>query len=774
MAEFTEIKNTTEWLISTDTGYKPFSAIGKTIPYEIYHITTTTHELRCADHHLVYVLNEEELTLTETPAEALVVGDYIVIDDSTTEGVAELVVDCRATGEYAYMYDLIDVQDDRYYTNNILSHNSTTTVAYILHQILFNDYYSVAILANKSSIAMELLSRLKLSYEKLPIYLQQGIVNWNKYTIELENKSKVLAASTSTSSVRGNSFSLVYLDEFAHVENYLALEFFNSVYPTISSGKTTKMIITSCVVDGTFVMTPTGLKTNTNFIKGNSKTPRNYEIPEYQVLGHNGFNISNVFVNNGLAKTNTIVTKHTELECTENHKFWACRKGVYGWFESKDLSTDDYVALKYATHTYGNKDKCTPCFGGTTVTEDIAYIIGVYIAIGNKVKNTITFKAYKFYDKVLSDLGIDFTFADNTYTLKSKDLLHVIKYYDIKHHDIPEVFLQWSKDNIYALIQGIFDASAVDKYVPDKQVGNISLNMKSDNKKYIMTVHLLLMNAGIVNTFKSVACGTYGTELIYKLRIQTTVSIQYFEEIGFRLPYKQDWSKRFKRSQNERVRDDYVPYAFTLFKEKLDPIQLHAAMTMKNIWFQTRIKHYSRRRLLWRIETRLKRFQNAWMNEFIDCNLDPTIRWSRVLSNTSNVELKPVYDVALPPVTGDPWCQSVVYNGIVTHNTPKGMNLFYKMFTDAQRGINGYAALAVHWDQIPGRDEEFKRKTIAATSERQWMQEFNSTFPDTIVSIIDDDGVESTIKLGDLYDQLSSKQLHITGDNDIIDVQVIE
>ena len=122
---------------------------------------------------------------------------------------------------------------------------STTSIAYILHLILFTDQQNVAILANKGALARDLLGKLQLAYEYLPKWLQQGVVTWNKGNIELENGSKVLAAATSSSAIRGGSFNLIFLDEFAFVQRNLADAFFASTYPTISSGKTTKIIIVS-------------------------------------------------------------------------------------------------------------------------------------------------------------------------------------------------------------------------------------------------------------------------------------------------------------------------------------------------------------------------------------------------------------------------------------------------------------------------------------------------------------------------------------------------
>ena len=125
------------------------------------------------------------------------------------------------------------------------SGKSTTMISYLLHYALFNPSVNIAILANKAATARDLLSRLQLAYEHLPKWLQQGVMSWNKGSLELENGSKILASSTSASAVRGGSYNIIFLDEFAYVPSNVAEQFFSSVYPTISSGKTTKVMIVS-------------------------------------------------------------------------------------------------------------------------------------------------------------------------------------------------------------------------------------------------------------------------------------------------------------------------------------------------------------------------------------------------------------------------------------------------------------------------------------------------------------------------------------------------
>ena len=154
---------------------------------------------------------------------------------------------------------------------------TTTAAIIILHFVLFNDFKTVALLANKGDAAREILDRIKIAYEALPKWLQQGVVEWNKGSVTFENGCKIIAAATSSSNIRGKSVAFLYIDEAAFVENWD--EFFASVFPTISSGETTRILFTS---------TPNGLN---HFYKTfiNAKEGLNgyawVEVPWWRVPG---------------------------------------------------------------------------------------------------------------------------------------------------------------------------------------------------------------------------------------------------------------------------------------------------------------------------------------------------------------------------------------------------------------------------------------------------------------------------------------------------------
>lgn len=149
---------------------------------------------------------------------------------------------------YDFQEEMINViHNNRFFIGKLprQTGKSTTMISYLLHYVLFNQSMSVAVLANKQSVSRDILGRLQLAYEYLPLWLQQGIIAWNKGSIELENGSKILASSTSASAIRGGSYNVILLDEFAHVSSTIADDFFNSVYPTITSGSDTKVIMIS-------------------------------------------------------------------------------------------------------------------------------------------------------------------------------------------------------------------------------------------------------------------------------------------------------------------------------------------------------------------------------------------------------------------------------------------------------------------------------------------------------------------------------------------------
>jgi len=149
---------------------------------------------------------------------------------------------------YDYQKEIILTAKDHRFTVAECSRQSgktTSITVFVLWYIIFNPNKTVAILANKADTAREILSRVQLAYEHLPKWLQQGVVEWNKGSFVLENGSRVLAAATSSNNIRGYAVNCLIIDEAAFIDGWN--EFFTSVFPTISSGESTKLILISTV-----------------------------------------------------------------------------------------------------------------------------------------------------------------------------------------------------------------------------------------------------------------------------------------------------------------------------------------------------------------------------------------------------------------------------------------------------------------------------------------------------------------------------------------------
>jgi hypothetical protein len=234
--KFIESVDVADWEIDTDSGWQSVTSAHMTVPYDVWRIVTDGGELLAADTHILFDERMNEIFLKDC-----VPGKTTIMTRSGPQTV-KLVERLDTPPEH--MYDVtVDSSDHRLYTGEFLSHNSTTTCAFILWYIIFHSDKTVGLLANKGETAREIFGRIQLAYQYLPKWLQQGVVEWNKGSIELENNSRVVASATSSSAARGYTFNLIFIDEAAHIDNWE--EFFTSVAPTVTSGKTTKIILVS-------------------------------------------------------------------------------------------------------------------------------------------------------------------------------------------------------------------------------------------------------------------------------------------------------------------------------------------------------------------------------------------------------------------------------------------------------------------------------------------------------------------------------------------------
>ena len=278
MAECIDSLNVFDWEIDTDDGWKDITQIHKTIEYiEWVLVTNTGHQLICADTHIVFDENYQEIFVKDIiPYKTKII----------TKDGPELVIYCRETENISNMYDIsIDSDTHRYWSSSILSHNSTVVAGYVSWYVLFNEHKTAAILANKQMIAKEIFAKVQLIIENLPIWLQQGIEEWNKTSLTLENGSRCLCAATSPSAVRGMScvtgdtkiclvdeYNNIYYDtihnflSWKHCVNYYGHEYFVNVHDienlTPIGKKFIQLSSSSCMI-----LTEKGFRTFTGIIK---------------------------------------------------------------------------------------------------------------------------------------------------------------------------------------------------------------------------------------------------------------------------------------------------------------------------------------------------------------------------------------------------------------------------------------------------------------------------------------------------------------------------
>ncbi len=200
--KFTNVYDASEWSIKTDTGYEPLIDVKQTIEYEIWKLELSDGRiLECADDHIVYTDTYDEIFVKD-----LVIGQLIVTDNGT-----QSVIGITNTEIFENMYDVgVDSDNHRFYSNGILSHNTTCASAYLLWFAMFHPDQTILVAAHKYTGAQEIMQRIRYGYELCPDFLRAGVINYNKGSIEFENGSRIVSQTTTGTTGRGMSISLLY------------------------------------------------------------------------------------------------------------------------------------------------------------------------------------------------------------------------------------------------------------------------------------------------------------------------------------------------------------------------------------------------------------------------------------------------------------------------------------------------------------------------------------------------------------------------------------
>jgi len=222
--------------VMTDTGFESISDIHITQPFKHWTIETKDFELSCADKHIVFDENFNEVF----------VRDLSINDIIQTEHGPQKIKNIKMEKYKTSMFDVtVNHPNHRFYTNGILSHNTVSSSIMLLHFLLFNNNKNALVTANKLDTAIEVLDKMGEIYQRIPFFLQQGILNWNQKMKVFENKSRVKGFATTKTASIGQTADFLYLDEFAYLPDNIAEKFYKSVFPTVSNIENSKIIITS-------------------------------------------------------------------------------------------------------------------------------------------------------------------------------------------------------------------------------------------------------------------------------------------------------------------------------------------------------------------------------------------------------------------------------------------------------------------------------------------------------------------------------------------------
>lgn len=259
--------------VLSDTGFVHTSKLYKTIPYQVYRIEFMDGDyLECADNHILFDINYNEVFVKSLHPNNIVIGK------NGNKVVKQII-------KYPFklsMYDLsVESNDHRYYTNNILSHNTTTISALFAWFLCFNTDKNAIIMANKDATAKEIVDKVIQIFRGLPYFLKPGALNFGKTGFSLDNGCNLISSPTTASASIGYTIHLILIDEMGHVPKNIVNPFWRSIYPTLSSSRISQCIICS---------TPNGMDNKFFEIWDKANRKENSFVPirvdYWQVPGH--------------------------------------------------------------------------------------------------------------------------------------------------------------------------------------------------------------------------------------------------------------------------------------------------------------------------------------------------------------------------------------------------------------------------------------------------------------------------------------------------------
>jgi hypothetical protein len=662
---------------------------------------------------------------------------------------------------------------------------STTTAAYIAVKTAFGDPdnpHKVLILANKQTLAQEFLKKVKDFLDQIP-YWVWGLDESTDY-LEINSKGhlklksngcEIRALATSKDALRGFTPTFLVMDEAAFIDN--GAEVFGAALASLGTGG--KIALISCVTDDTFIFTDKGLRQVSDFV--NYEKPDNpnegYYVDSYGILGKDEVRESNIMVNNGLQDTIKITTTNSFLEGTLTHKVWAYRSdsNSYEWTPMGDLKVGDYVNIQYGYEIFGNDDEINHNYKFNNkekqpnkiynkIDTNLSYLIGLYLSEGSCYKKyndngdlvgvDITITCGDYIGDSIRRAGFNYSCYDGLhYKISSKYLGSLLESLGLDlslkatEKFIPNKLLSLSKENTSAMIRGFMDGDGYS----DSVRGRIGLNISS--KKMCLQIRQLLMNYGVLTDYQEGI--NMGSDLVpveskyYRISATSLDAFTYYEKIGFDFDRKQSKKISLKEVNiNNRYR--IIPNGKTIIRDIIDDNGLvrkfrDSELSVNSLRVREKNKSGNlSKNIFSNFIDYITNTLNVDINGYdIDKILMENSKWVPI---TKIEESKnKTYDFSLPH-TEDFWCHSVIYNGILGHQTPNGMDpLYYKTYDKSKTGDNNFNVVEMKWYQdirynrglywVRGdeKEEEIKCDTLGRTKLRwEYMDNIYETDESTI------------------------------------------
>lgn len=589
---------------------------------------------------------------------------------------------------------------------------STVTCAWLATYIAFNSNRSVAIVANKLETARdELMKDVTDFIDMLPPFLHPKIsgkdaANHKRY----QNGSQVKAFATN--SLRGYTPTFLFWDEAAWCDN--GEVFWTGTLPTLSTGGNAALV--SCVVSDTMIWTDRGLETIGEKVDINKS--KGYEVKKYKVLGKNEFREGNILFNNGLNATRIIRNEYTEVECTLTHKLWGYSKytGDIKYYNAKELRKGDLVAIQYGTNHFGNideiryipKSKLTMDYFNYILNDEFIDIVSIFLLKGKLLPaiekrhfdyHTIDFNDLNSeqYDKVFNfinkfykgDLVGIYSDKEKGYIRSNAQALNNIffnlgLYYDIKYDTItnrslPKLVRRFKKEHLINLIKKWI------YYYENKTILDSEFTINHKSLILLKEFQQILMNYGILSKIDKKNTGSKIS--VYSLLI-------YCEYDNF--------------ISNKTVLPKYDQQLPMGIVEKINKV-------IDKYGIELPYNQYHRLYILDFIN-KINDIISEEDKKEIDKFISENIFWTEITDIKTNKNM--TYDFSLYNNENDYWAHSVIYNGILGHQTPNGLDpVFYKTYNNAKNGTSEFKANELYWYYDPRYSKELSWKRKIETGE---------------------------------------------------------